>query len=369
MRVLIAPDSFKECLSAHAVAAAIAEGWRDVRPDDDLDLVPIADGGEGTVDAILAAKRGARVVVRVTGPLGAPVDAVYGLLDEGTAIIEMASASGLALVPTAERDPAITTTRGTGELLLHAARNGATRIVLGIGGSATNDGGAGLVQALSYRLLDASGTELPPGGAALAHIASIEAPATLALPDITVACDVNNPLCGPNGATHVYGPQKGAVPRQLAGLDHALAHFADVVAAHTGHNLRHTPGAGAAGGLGFALLAFLGAALRPGIEIIAEITDLEARIACADLVITGEGRVDAQSLMGKVVGGLIALAERHQKPLTVLAGSLGPGHEQIPAQVIAIGPPGTSAADSIAQAAEFLRATATRVAFGINCPE
>ncbi len=362
MQVLIAPDSFKECLSAHAVAAAIAEGWRDVHPDDDLDLVPIADGGEGTVDAILAATGGTRIAARVTGPLGAPVEAVYGLLDDGTAIIEMAAASGLALVPAAERDPAITTTRGTGELLLHAASHGATRIILGIGGSATNDGGAGLLQALGYRLLDDKGSDLPPGGAALADLARIEPPPDLALPKITGACDVNNPLTGPNGATYVYGPQKGATHEQLLELDLALAHFADLAAAHVGHDQRNTPGAGAAGGLGFALLAFLGATLRPGIEIVAEITDLEARIASADLVITGEGRVDAQSLMGKAIGGLITLTQRHHKPLCILAGSLGPGHEQPPAQVIAIAPEGTPEDASIARAEYFLRETATRLA-------
>lgn len=362
MRIVIAPDSFKECLSAHAVAAAIAAGWRSARPGDHLDLVPIADGGEGTVDAMLAATGGRRITASVTGPLGTPVDALYGLLDDDTAIIEMAAASGLALVPEGQRDPSRATSRGTGELLLHATAGGAKHIFLGIGGSATNDAGAGLLQALGYRLLDITGADLPPGGAALARMARILSPVGLSLPPITVACDVNNPLTGPNGASHIYGPQKGASRAQVLELDHALGRFATLAALHIGKEHRNTPGAGAAGGLGFALIAFLRAVLRPGIEIVAETTGLEAKIAGADLVITGEGRVDAQSAMGKAVGGVLALAQRHARPAIVLAGTLGPGHEALPAEVVPIAPPGTPLAEGIARAADFLHATAARLA-------
>lgn len=370
MRVVVAPDSFKECLGARAVAEAIAAGWRQARPDDTIDCVPIADGGEGTVDAILTATGGQRACARVTGPLGEAVDAEYGLLEDGTAVIEMAAASGLALVPAARRDPMRATTRGTGELIQHALAGGAARIVLGIGGSATNDAGAGMLQALGYRLRDVNGDDIGPGGAALGALARIEGPRTPLGVEITVACDVHNPLCGPNGASHVYGPQKGTTPAQVITLDHALGHFADRAAAFTGHDLRDTSGAGAAGGLGFALLAFLGAQLRPGIDIVAELTSLEARIAAAGLVITGEGRADAQSLMGKAVGGVLRLARQHGKPVIVLAGALGDGHAALLAagatRVQAIAPEGLPAAESITRAAEFLRESAASAARGYS---
>lgn len=369
MNVLIAPDSFKECLSATEVAKALAHGWRTARPGDTLTELPIADGGEGFVAAMLAATGGIEHHARVTGPLGAPDQAAFGVSGDGlTAFVEMAAASGLAIVPPDQRDVLQATTRGTGELLLAAARiPGVQQVVIGIGGSATNDGGAGFAAALGWRFLDANGEALPPGGAPLAHLAQVVAPPVPpTLPALLVACDVKNPLCGPNGASHIYGPQKGATPEQVRQLDAALAHYANLVEAATGRTCRDTPGAGAAGGLGFALLAFTDAALRPGIEVVAELTQLEARIAASDLILTGEGRVDAQSLMGKAIGGLCALAARHGKPIAIIAGDLAPGHEALRTAGVAhleqIGPPGTSAEERKLHARDYLAETAARLA-------
>lgn len=369
MRVVIAPDSFKESLSAREVAEAIAAGWRAMRPDDELLLVPIADGGEGTVDALVTAAGGWIAHETVTGPMGEPVRAAYGVLSAGpTAVVEMAAASGLALVPVEARDPLVATSRGTGELLLAASCvKDVAKIVIGIGGSATNDGGAGFAQALGYRLLDEAGNELPPGGAALAALAKIEAPEVpLNLPELVVACDVNNPLCGPHGASAIYGPQKGASPAQVAQLDAALAHYADVVEEFLGHAYRAVPGAGAAGGMGFALMAFAGATLRPGIAIVAELTRLEEQLALCDLVITGEGRADAQSLMGKAVGGVLGMAVKQGKPVAVLAGALGEGHTALlgagAVSVEAIGDPVLPLSERLVSTVADLRAAAERLA-------
>jgi len=372
MRILIAPDSFKECLSATAVANAIAQGWRDERPDDEITLVPIADGGEGTVEALLAAMGGTRHTARVCGPMGAPVDAAFGVLADGTtAVVEMAAASGLHLVPLAERDPLRATSRGTGELLLAAAQvSGVQRIVLGIGGSATNDGGAGFASALGVVFEDACGVPLPPGGAALAQLARVTL-ATSALPPILVACDVDNPLLGSRGASAVYGPQKGASPAQVAQLDAALRHYAMIVEAAIGRALHQYPGAGAAGGLGFALMALTGAQLRPGFEIVAEAADLAAKIAASDLVITGEGRVDAQSAMGKVVGSVLRMADQQGVPSMVFAGALGEGHQVLeqfhPCAICPTAPEHIPLAERMAHAAEHLRSTAAR--WAASAPE
>lgn len=375
MNVLIAPDSFKECLSATEVARAIALGWRTARPGDTVTELPIADGGEGFVAAMLAATGGVEHCVGVTDPLGAPVQAAFGVSGDGrSAFLEMAAASGLALLPPAQRDVLHATTSGTGELLLAAARApGVQQVVLGIGGSATNDGGAGFAAALGWRFLDADGEVLPPGGAPLAGLARVEAPQVPPpLPALLVACDVKNPLCGPQGASHIYGPQKGATPGQVLQLDAALAHYANLVESATGLACRDTPGAGAAGGLGFALLAFTQAALRPGIDVVAELTQLEARIAASDLILTGEGRVDEQSLMGKAIGGLCALATRHGKPVAIIAGDLAPGHEALRTAGVAhieqIGPPGAPAEARKAQARNYLAETATRIARRYQIP-
>ncbi len=292
-RVVIAPDKFKGCLSAPDVARAMARAVAAAWPEASVDLVPMADGGEGTVEALVAATGGDFRDAIVTGPLGEPVVARFGLLGDGrTAVLEMASASGLVIVPHDRRDPMRATTFGTGELLLAALDLGVTSVILGIGGSATNDGGAGLGQALGARLLDESGSELPPGGAALARLDRIDASRLdprLARTSIRVACDVANPLCGPTGASAVYGPQKGATPAMIAGLDAALARYARVVARDLRRDVADLPGAGAAGGLGAGLVAFVGGVLTPGIDLVIDAVGLAERLRGANLCLTGEG--------------------------------------------------------------------------------
>jgi glycerate kinase len=333
MRIVIAPDSFKECAPAGVVAQAIARGVRRAMPEAEVVTVPMADGGEGTVDALVSATGGTLVEREVTGPLGEPVRAAYGILGNGsTAVIEMAAASGLELVPVNRRDPRIATTRGTGELIRDALDHGVGRIIVGIGGSATNDAGAGMAQALGYRLLDADGKELEPGGSALArldHIDGAERRRGLDTCQVLVACDVSNPLCGPNGASLVYGPQKGATPEVAAELDAALRHFGGVVEAQLGVRVYDVPGAGAAGGLGAGLIAFANGVPRPGVEIVAEACGLRERIAGADLVITGEGRLDGQSAQGKTPVGVARIATECGVPVIAVAGALGPGYEAV----------------------------------------
>ena len=332
MKLVIAPDSFKESLSAEEVASAIARGWQSVYPDADIHLCPMADGGEGTVDAVLAASGGERRELTVRGPLGQPVQAHWGWLEDGQAVIEMAAASGLHWVEPAQRDARVTTSYGTGELILAALDAGARRIILGIGGSATNDGGAGVLEALGVRLLDAAGEPLAAGGAALIDLQRIELDGLdprLAGIEILVAADVDNPLCGPRGASHVFGPQKGANPTQVEQLDRALGHFADLMAATLGEDYREVPGVGAAGGLGFAARAVLGARFRPGIELVAELSGLAAAMQGADLAITGEGRLDGQSLHGKTPVGVARVAQAAGVPVIALAGSLGDGYQQV----------------------------------------
>ncbi|MEH3024100.1 MAG: glycerate kinase [Pseudomonas oryzihabitans] len=333
MKIVIAPDSFKESLSAAGVARALARGLRQALPDAELIECPLGDGGEGTLDAVLAATSGEGRRARVTGPLGEPVTARWGwLTEQRTAFVEMASASGLELVSRARRDVLAATSRGTGELLRAALDAGAERLVLAIGGSATNDGGAGLLQALGVRLLDAQGRDLGPGGAALVDLASIDLAGLhprLAEVEVIIAADVDNPLCGPQGASQVFGPQKGASPEQVRQLDAALAHFATITAATLTRDVRERPGAGAAGGVGFAALAFLQATFRPGIEVVAELVGLEAALSGADLALTGEGRLDGQTLRGKTPAGVLRLARRHEVPVVAVAGSLGEGYEAL----------------------------------------
>ncbi|BCT33745.1 glycerate kinase [Pseudomonas protegens] len=303
MKIIIAPDSFKDSLSAAGVAQAIAQGLAEVWPDAELRQCPMADGGEGTVESILAACDGQLRSHRVQGPLGTLVEARWGWLPQShTAIIEMAEASGLQLLALDQRDACNTSTFGTGELILAALEAGAQRIILAIGGSATNDGGAGALQALGLKLLDRQGQVLPRGGLALADLAGIELDGMdprLAQVRFEIAADVNNPLCGEHGASAIFGPQKGASPQQVQALDRALEHFADLCAQVLPKDLRDEPGSGAAGGLGFAAKAFLGAQFRPGVEVVAELVGLEQAMRGADLVITGEGRFDAQTLRGK----------------------------------------------------------------------
>ena len=327
MKIVIAPDSYKESLSALEVAQAVEAGFRQVFPDADYVLVPVADGGEGTVDAMVAATGGRKETVTVSGPLGEPVEAFYGLTGDGdTAVIEMAAASGLALVPPDRRNPLLTSSRGTGELIRAALDAGARRFILGIGGSATNDGGAGMVQALGARLLDLEGRELDGSGGDLARLERIDVSALdprLAECRIEVACDVDNPLTGARGASAVFGPQKGASAEMVQALDANLARLARIVERDLGVAVDAVPGAGAAGGMGAAMLAFFGATLKPGIEIVTAAVDLDTHVRDADLVITGEGRFDFQTVHGKTPIGVARVAKRHGKPVIGIAGSLG----------------------------------------------
>lgn len=366
MKIVIAPDSFKESLSAAGVASALARGLRQALPTAEILECPLGDGGEGTLDAVLAATGGEVREVRVTGPLGEPVTARWGwLAEQRTAFVEMASASGLELVPRARRDVRVATSHGTGELLRAALDAGAERLVLAIGGSATNDGGAGVLQALGVRLLDGQGQALAPGGAALASLASLnltDLHPRLAAVEVVIAADVDNPLCGPQGASQIFGPQKGASPEQVRELDAALAHFATVTAATLGRDFSEQPGAGAAGGVGFAALAFLQATFRPGIEVVAELVGLDEALQDADLAVTGEGRLDGQTLRGKTPAGVLRLAQRHGVPVVAVAGSLGEGYDALYQQGLAAAfslvPGPLSLEEALAQVEGLLERTA-----------
>ncbi|WP_144958574.1 glycerate kinase [Pseudomonas oryzihabitans] len=366
MKIVIAPDSFKESLSAAGVASALARGLRQALPTAEIRECPLGDGGEGTLDAVLAATGGEVREARVTGPLGEPVTARWGwLAEQRTAFVEMASASGLELVPKGRRDVRVATSHGTGELLRAALDAGAERLVLAIGGSATNDSGAGVLQALGVRLLDGQGQALAPGGAALASLASLDLTdlhPRLAAVEVVIAADVDNPLCGPQGASQIFGPQKGASPEQVRELDAALAHFATVTAATLGRDVSEQPGAGAAGGVGFAALAFLQATFRPGIEVVAELVGLEEALQDADLAVTGEGRLDGQTLRGKTPAGVLRLAQRHGVPVVAVAGSLGEGYDALYQQGLAAAfslvPGPLSLEEALAQAEGLLERTA-----------
>ncbi len=326
MKIVIAPDSYKESLSALEVATAIEMGFREIWPDADYVKLPVADGGEGTVEAMVAATQGHLVHVDVTGPLGNTIQAFYGLSgDERTAFIEMAAASGLEQVPANLRDPLKTTSWGTGELIRHALDAGVEHIIIGIGGSATNDGGAGMVQALGARLLDAQDEDIAHGAMGLESLTRIDISQLdprLAGCRIEVACDVTNPLTGKEGASVVFGPQKGATTEMIPRLDRALTHYAQLIARDLDVNVLELAGGGAAGGMGAALYAFCGAQLRRGIEIVTDALRLDACVADADLVVTGEGRIDSQTIHGKVPVGVAKIAKRYNKPVIGIAGSL-----------------------------------------------
>ncbi|HEV3095649.1 MAG TPA: glycerate kinase [Candidatus Dormibacteraeota bacterium] len=367
MRIVIAPNAFKGSLSAQDAASAIAEGVRAVAPDAELVMLPIADGGDGTVDAMVAATNGELRSLRVRGPLGDPVDARYGLIDRSaTAVIEMATAAGLALLAPDKRDPRVTTTYGVGELLQHAYDAGARRFIVGIGGSATNDGGAGMAQALGYHLLDDQGHELPPGGLALKRLARIHVGGVHAnwkQAEVDVASDVSNPLTGPNGASAVYGPQKGATPEMVAELDAALQRLAEVIRRDLGVDVEQLPGAGAAGGLGGGLVAFAGGRLRPGAEMVMEALRLDDRLQGADLVITGEGRLDSQTArFGKGPAAVARHAKNAGIPVVGVAGSLADETELgllFDGLMATVVEPG-SLEQAIAQARPLLARAATR---------
>ena len=333
MRIIVAPDSYKGSVSAPDVAEAMARGIRRVFADTDVRMIPLADGGEGTVDALLGATGGQNMQTEVSDPLGKRITARWGVLGDGqTAVIEMAAASGLPLIPEHRRDPRITTTFGTGELIRAALDAGLRKIILGIGGSATNDGGTGMARALGARFIDKHGMELANGGGALAalqRIDLVQLDPRLQETEITVACDVDNPLCGPRGASVVFGPQKGATPAMVAELDAALAHFAAIAQEATGRAIAAQAGAGAAGGLGAGLLFFTTAKLRPGIEIVLDAVDFDEATNGAAFVLTGEGCTDFQTAFGKAPIGVAQRAKRFNIPVFCLSGRLGEGADDV----------------------------------------
>ncbi|MBO5052235.1 MAG: glycerate kinase [Clostridia bacterium] len=323
MRVVVAIDSFKGSLSSLEAGEAIDTGIHAADVGAEVVVSPLGDGGEGTVDAIVAATGGRKCTVRVCGPLGNPVEAAYGILPGGRAVMEMAAAAGITLMGAEERDPLAATTYGVGEMIVDAIKNGCRRFLFGIGGSATNDGGVGMLQALGFSFLDAQGREIPRGARGLASLAEIRTAGALpqlAECEFSVACDVKNPLCGEQGCSAIYGPQKGATPAMVAAMDADLAHYAALTRAVIPQADAGYPGAGAAGGMGFALLAYLGGRLASGIDLVIDATGLEEKIRQADLVMTGEGRLDAQSCMGKAPVGVARLAKKYGKPVVALAG-------------------------------------------------
>ena len=370
MKIVIAPDSYKESLSALEVATAIELGFREIWPEAEYVKIPVADGGEGTVEAMVAAMQGHLVHVDVTGPLGNTIQAFYGLSgDERSAFIEMAAASGLEQVPANLRDPLKTTSWGTGELIRHALDAGVEHIIIGIGGSATNDGGAGMVQALGARLLDAQDEDIAHGAMGLEALARIDISQLdprLAGCRIEVACDVTNPLTGKEGASVVFGPQKGATAEMIPRLDRALTHYAQLIARDLDVNVLELAGGGAAGGMGAALYAFCGAQLRRGIEIVTDALRLDACVADADLVVTGEGRIDSQTIHGKVPVGVAKIAKRYNKPVIGIAGSLtadvGVVHEHGLDAVFSVIYTICSLDEALKNASENVRMTARNVA-------
>ncbi|MBI2872439.1 MAG: glycerate kinase [Chloroflexi bacterium] len=333
MKVVIAPQGFKGSLSAMEAARAMEAGLRRVLPDAEVALVPVADGGDGTLEALVESSGGSVRTATVTGPLGEPVEAAWGAMGDGlTAVVEMARASGLVLVPRDRLDPRRATTYGTGELVRHALDAGFRRFIVAIGGSATNDGGAGMAKALGARLLDSDGKGLPEGGAALARLERIDLSGLdprLRECTVEVATDVSNPLCSPTGASAVYGPQKGATPQMVAELDAALAHYAEVLRRDLGVDVADVPGAGAAGGLGAGLMAFLGAKLRSGVDVVCDAVGLDRHLESASLVLTGEGRLDGQTVFNKAPIGVARRAKARGLPVIAVAGSLGPGYEAV----------------------------------------
>lgn len=368
MRVLIAPQEYKGSLSAEAAAQSIARGLRRALPHAEVELLPLADGGPGTVDALVRSTGGQVREAEVRDPIGRPVRARWGMLPGNTAIVEIAAASGLTLLGPAERDPRRTSTYGTGELLLATLDAGCRRIIVGVGGSATIDGGAGMAQALGARLLDTVGRELAAGGAALARLQRIDISGLderLSAAHIIVAADVRNPLCGPAGASLVYGPQKGATQAVAEELDAALAHYAAVIERDLGVSVADIPGAGAAGGLAAGLIAFCGGELRPGFDVVAEAVGLADRVRRADLVVTGEGRLDRQTNFGKTAAGVAGLAREAGKRVVAIAGSVEPGREEEARRlfdaVFTLTTDEVSQEDAMARAGELLELAAERV--------
>lgn len=372
MKILIAPDSFKESLDAAGVARAIAQGWRQGMPQAEVVELPLADGGEGTTQALVAATAGELQFCQVSGPLGAPVEAFWGRLDENRAVIECAASSGLDLVERNRRDPWRASTRGLGELIRAALDNGTQEVIVGLGGSATSDGGAGMLQALGAQLLDARGEPIGPGAEGVSRLARIDLNGLdprLARVRFEVACDVDNPLTGPEGAAAVFGPQKGADAELVQRIDAALVHYAALLEQVTGRQVANQPGAGAAGGLGAALLACFNAELKPGIEIVLAAVGLRERLRGVDLVITGEGRIDSQTARGKTPVGVARLAQAAGVPCVALGGAVpvaSPVLEQLAAAGIAavfpILPGVVNLDEALAEAEQNLRACARNLA-------
>ncbi|TFE23574.1 glycerate kinase [Cohnella luojiensis] len=333
MKIVIAPDSFKGSISARKAALAIQEGILRAGPNIETVIVPMADGGEGTVESLVAATNGHLQEVVVKDPLGRDVNAVYGILGhDNTCVIEIASASGLPLLRKEERNPMLTTSYGTGELILHALNKGCRKFIIGLGGSGTNDGGAGMLQALGIKLLDSGGKHLPFGGGSLDLLADIDLSGLdprVREAEFIVACDVDNPLVGPSGASAVYGPQKGATPEMVEVLDRNINHYANIIEKKTNISIHHKFGAGAAGGLGGAFQAFFNAKMERGIEIIMKQTGLKQKLYGASLLITGEGQMDFQTARGKTPAGVARLAKSMGIPTFAIVGSIGPGIEQL----------------------------------------
>jgi glycerate 2-kinase len=332
MRIIAAPQEYKGTLTAREAGSAMSEGARRAVPNAIVEAVPVSDGGPGLVEAILSSVGGRPRRALVQDPLGRVIEAQWGLLEDGTAVVESAAAAGLVLLREDERDPRTTSTYGIGQLILAALDEGCHRIIVGLGGSATNDGGVGMAAALGARLLDASEETLPPGGAALAQLDRIDVSGLdprLAEARVVASTDVTNPLCGPEGASLIYGPQKGASPEVARELDDALRHYADIVERDVGVPVLISPGAGAAGGLGAGLVAFARAKVEPGFDVVANAMGLRVLIRGADLLLTGEGRLDGQTGFGKTVAGVARMAAECRVPVLVVPGSLGPGWESI----------------------------------------
>ncbi|WP_210366846.1 glycerate kinase [Bacillus sp. REN3] len=378
MKIVIAPDSFKESLTALQAANAIEKGIRNTIPDAAIFKIPMADGGEGTVQSLVDATGGTLIPVTVTGPLGHPVEAFFGLSgDQQTAVIEMAAASGLHLVTAEKRNPLITTTRGTGELIAAALDYGVRHMIIGIGGSATNDGGSGMAMALGARLIDKNGNEIGEGGGQLDRLAKIDVSGLdhrLAEIKIEVACDVDNPLTGPRGASAIFGPQKGATTESIKQLDQNLLHFSKIILRDLAKDIENIAGAGAAGGLGAGLMAFLSAELKTGVDIVISATNLEEQLKDADIVITGEGKIDGQTIFGKTPIGVAKAAKRHGAFVIAIAGNVAADsnvvHDHGIDAVFSILPGIVTSEEAFARAGEFIERLSRNIAelikFGLS---
>lgn len=376
MKIVIAPDSFKDCLDAATVARCLATGIRRAMPDAELTGIPLADGGEGFVRTLLSALGGEHVTAPVLDPLMRPIDAGYGILPDGSAVIEMAAASGIERLSAGERNPLLASTYGTGQLMLHAMERGCRTLLIGIGGSATNDGGTGMATALGYRFCDRNGNELAPGGGSLEQLSRIDFSAVTPLLGETavwVACDVSNPLCGPNGASAVYGPQKGASAAMVEQLDANLGRLAAVVKKYLNADVLAVPGGGAAGGLGAGLLAFCGGRIRRGFDLVSEQTGLDEAVRRADWVVTGEGKIDGQTRHGKTPWGVAQLARKHGKPVVAFAGTLGEGCHELLAEgftaMFALPNGPATLAECVAQAPALLADSAEQVFRVVACAQ